>query len=127
MLDRKRQEFPRLLFIERKQFKWLLLNPDKLCCSNFMSVLFSGIKEITLVGGKMKGVVSHAGEAIVFKKNAERRVIWLDLKWVEEELSRIVTWEINLSANKNQRYWVGKAARLLCEWTSFMEEAISKR
>jgi len=116
VIDRKRNEFPRLYFINREDLKWLLLNQDKINRSDFIRILFSGVSEIIFEGDgtKIKGVMGLDGEQILFKKSTDKKIVWEDLKVVVEELTKIVQWEINITANKTQKYGFGLAARILC-------------
>lgn len=114
VLDQKRREFPRLFFLEREDIKHLLLNPSKITSKKYISFLFTGIKSLILTSdNQIKGIISHTSEKIHFKKNLERKILWYDLKTIEYEISKILSEELNLFSNKNQKYIVGKVGRLL--------------
>ena len=78
----KRQEFPRLFFLSQKDIRFLLINPDKVVLSRFMTYLFMGVKNIDLFpnGEYIKGITGHNNEKIVFKKTLGRSLIWTELK-----------------------------------------------
>lgn len=121
VLDLKRQEFPRLFFISRQEFKYLLMNDEKLTSSQFMPFLFSGIRQFIMNEDKIRGIVGHMNEEIHFKRNLQKKVLWEYLRYVAEEVGKIIGWEINFVSNKNQRYALAKGIKLLCEWTVFIE------
>ena len=60
------------------------------------------------------------GEQIIFKKVSDKKIIWHDLKLIVEELTKVVQWELNITANKNQKYGFGHAARIICEYTHYI-------
>lgn len=77
--------------------------------------------------GKIRGIVGYNEEIITFKKSIQRTILWQDLRYLEEEMSRVVTWELNLMENKNQVYTFGKIAKLVCEQTYLIQDAFAKR
>lgn len=46
--------------------------------------------------GKIRGVVGYNDEIFTFKNSIKRTILWQDLRFIEEEMNKIVAWELNL-------------------------------
>jgi uncharacterized damage-inducible protein DinB len=127
VIDKKRQCFPRLFFIPHSKVRLLLLNQNAIVSSLYLPLLFSGVRDFVMRSDKIRGIQGWDGEEIVFKKSWPKTVIWEYLRFVEEEVGKVVQWEINFKSNKTQKYTFARTIRMLCEWTTLTEEALSNR
>jgi hypothetical protein len=57
-----------------------------------MPYLFTGIKNFIEKIDKIKGVIGWDNEEIIFKKTAQKTIVWEYLKFVEDEIGRIIQW-----------------------------------
>ena len=126
VIDNKRQAFPRLFFMPMAQFKDMLVSEEGLEGSSCLSIVFTAVQGLIEEGKNVVGVRGEGGEEFKFKQKFEKRMVWDTLKEVEFRIGKMVSWELSLMQNKQQKFGFGKHARVLVEWTGRIEEAISK-